>query len=158
MKSGYITRIQNNKRHGESPAMPQHCSRNAIFTAPRLCSVFGGTRKDQCTMNFWKVAKQSKDLCTEHNWSVWTVQSKKNGHKRRPDTSQSFSTMIMLGHMLKGQSKIISIMSDGKSYPTRHTAQTWRHLTTTCFDRCRMRLPEYSSLQLTKSKIGSLSS
>ena len=42
-KNGFITIIPSRENHGEFPAMLPRRRPNRIFTAPRSCSVFGGT-------------------------------------------------------------------------------------------------------------------
>ena len=134
-KNGSTTIYSSAKNHGECPDMPPCRRPDRIFTVPRLCSAFGGTRSVWSVMSSWNWVQLSQGMGIERNWCVWAEHWRKNGQSTKRDTTKLSSSMTMLGHMSQDRSRHIWKRCNGRSHPTRLTLHTLLLSTTICFDR-----------------------
>ena len=134
-KNRSTTIIPSAENHGECSDMTQRRGADQIFTAPRLCSAFGGTSSVWCIMSCWNRVKPSQRIGIKRNWWVWAEHWRRNDYSAKRDTTKLSSNITMLGHMSQDGSRHTWKRWNGRSYPTHCTLQMLLFSTIICFDR-----------------------
>ena len=86
----------NRRKSWDCPVMLLRRRLGRIFTLPRLCCIFGGTRSVLFIMSCWNRTKPSLGNGIERNWCVWAQHCMKNGHNTSRGTENCFYSMTLL--------------------------------------------------------------